>query len=110
MAEKRVFQCDTCRHSVAAWSDGNPYYLEHGRKHYAYHPHHAALARCIGNDTPFLCLACAASFTVDSHAPRATCPECAATAIVALWCLERCRCPFCRQGHFLHDPESGAIS
>ena len=110
MAERRTFRCDACRYAVEAWSDGNPYYVENGRKQYAHHPHHDALARCIGNDMPSICLACAASFTVDSNAPISTCPRCAESAIVALWRLEHRPCPKCHRGHLLNDSQSGAIS
>jgi hypothetical protein len=39
MAECIRFVCSGCRHSVDAWSDGNPFYIdESGNKQYAYHP------------------------------------------------------------------------
>ena len=51
MAQRTTWLCTTCGHSIAAWSDGNPYYIdEAGEKQYAYHPDHERLARCIGND------------------------------------------------------------
>jgi predicted lipoprotein with Yx(FWY)xxD motif len=56
MAMGVCFVCSNCAHSVEAWDDGNPYYLDDGgKKVYAYHPDHEALAKCIGNDAPHLC-------------------------------------------------------
>jgi len=110
VAERRTFQCDSCRYALDAWSDGNPYYRQHGRKRYAHHPDHAALAQCVGNDTPFLCLACNAKFKVDSAAPVTACPRCTQETIVAVWGLAGCLCPKCHRGHFVDDPQSRAIS
>ena len=57
MAEGIKYVCGKCRHTIEAWSDGNPYYIDdHGGRQYAYHPDHERLARCIGNDVPNLCL------------------------------------------------------
>ena len=37
MAQCVRFVCNGCGHSIKAWDDGNPYYLDQrGRKHYAY--------------------------------------------------------------------------
>ena len=62
-----------------------PYYLdEDSTKRYAYrHPQQDLLERCIGNDTPHLCLACARYFMVDSRAPIGAYPECSASEIVS---------------------------
>lgn len=63
MADAKRFVCGSCRRVIEAWSDGNPYYLDRdGQKHYAYHPNHERLDRCIGNDLPHLCLACGEKF------------------------------------------------
>lgn len=110
MAEGRTYRCDQCPNAVEAWSDGNPYYMENGRKCHAYHPNHEALARCIGNDSPYLCLACGESFKVDSNAPRTACLKCASAEIVPTWLLEGRSCPKCRTGHFRNDPHSWAVS
>ena len=71
--------CNSCSKEIHAWSDGNPYYIdENGEKQYAYHPDHDALDRCIGNDSPHLCLECGEEFMVDSRAPTEACPKCGA--------------------------------
>ena len=47
MAQQTTWLCTTCGHSIGAWSDGNPYYIdEAGEKQYAYHPDHERLALC----------------------------------------------------------------
>jgi hypothetical protein len=72
MTQAQRFVCDRCGHAVEAWSDGNPYYNdEAGDKQYDYHPNRERLARCIGNDSPHLCLGCGTEFKVDSRAPVA---------------------------------------
>jgi DNA-directed RNA polymerase subunit RPC12/RpoP len=111
VAECRFFACTSCRFTVEAWSDGNPYYRdEAGRKRYAYHPDHENLARCIGNDEPHLCTACGRKVKVDSLKPRTRCPGCKAEALVAVWDLEGVACPKCRVGTLHVDPERMAIS
>jgi len=70
MAEAVRYLCDYCSKAVKAWSDGNPYYIdETGNKRYAYHPDQGGMSKCIGNDSPYLCLACGAEFSVDSREP-----------------------------------------
>lgn len=77
MAEARRFVCESCDHSVEAWSDGNPYFLDrNGRKRYAYHPSHDLLAICIGNDEDHVCLTCSHEFRIDSRHPQTECPKC----------------------------------
>jgi len=45
--------------------DGNPYWIaDSGEKHYAYHPYHEKIARCVGYDSPHLCLSCGKEFQV----------------------------------------------
>lgn len=110
MAEGRTYRCDHCPKSVNAWSDGHPYYVENGKKRYAHHPDHDALARCTGNEEPHLCLACGKGFKVDSSAPITECPHCLSGEIATTWNLEGRRCPRCRTGHFRLDAEAGAIS
>ena len=104
------FVCDRCRHEVEAWDDGNPYYFdEAGRKHYAYHPD-PKRNRCVGNDSPHLCLACGDRFMIDSRAPVASCPACGSGSHVGVFHLEGRRCPYCEGGMFRKDPEWRAIS
>ena len=111
MAEARRFVCDGCGHAVEAWSDGNPYYLdETGAKRYAYHPDHERLARCVGNDSPYLCLRCGAEFKVDSRAPTVSCPACDASEKVSTFELDGKMCPFCKSGRFGSDPGFFCVS
>jgi DNA-directed RNA polymerase subunit RPC12/RpoP len=111
MAEAIRCVCDGCGHSIEAWSDGNPYYIdETGKKRYAYHPAHELLERCVGNDAPHLCLGCGAEFTVDSLSPTETCPKCQQTDIVETFELSGARCPYCKEGVFARDSEFFAIS
>jgi hypothetical protein len=94
-----------------AWSDGNPYYIdEQGQKQYAYHPDHDRLARCIGNDSPHICLACGEQFKIDSRAPIDRCPKCESMDIVGTYGLDGRRCPFCNAGLFAVDPDGWMIS
>jgi hypothetical protein len=112
MAEQRRFACDHCDASVEAWSDGNPYYLDSssGAKRYAYHPDHANLERCVGNDSPHLCLRCAHTFMVDSNEPLDRCPKCGEAAIADTFGLAGRECPYCKTGRFRLDPDFRAIS
>ena len=111
MAEAFRFVCSGCRRAIEAWSDGNPYYIdEAGAKQYAFHPDHERLDRCIGNDSPHLCLSCGAEFKVDSRAPIAACPSCGASDIVDSYQLGGCRCPYCKSGTFAADPDFHCIS
>ena len=111
MAEGVRYVCRGCGKAIEAWSDGNPYYLDDaGRKHYAYHPDHKGLAKCIGNDSPHLCLACGEEFMVDSRSPHTRCPQCASTKIADTFHLRGKRCPSCKAGKFAFDPRFRAIS
>ncbi len=111
MAEGIRFVCNNCGRSIEAWSDGNPYYIdEAGDKKYAYHPDHENLARCIGNETPHLCLKCGEEFCVDSLDPITKCPVCMDNEIVDTNELEGRSCPYCKQGVFFRDPEFQSIS
>jgi DNA-directed RNA polymerase subunit RPC12/RpoP len=111
MAEGLSFTCDECGHSIDAWSDGNPYYIDKtGVKQYAYHPDHERLARCIGNDSPHLCLKCGHEFMIDSRAPITACPNCDASDIADTYHLAGHQCPYCKVGVFTIDPSFHAIS
>jgi predicted RNA-binding Zn-ribbon protein involved in translation (DUF1610 family) len=111
MAERRRFFCPACDFEIMAWSDGNPYYRdEKGEKQYAYHPDHEALERCIGNDVPHICLACAHRFRVDSNAPRTTCPACDGDAITPAFRLDGHSCPACHNASIRTDPDIAGIS
>lgn len=99
MAQQMQFFCPKCQNTIASWDDGNPYYLDDdGQKHYAYHPDHARLSLCIGNDSPHICLTCAEQFTVDSRMPVTRCPKCESANIVHTYILDGKRCPWCKQG------------
>jgi transcription initiation factor IIE alpha subunit len=107
----RRYICDGCSHAIEAWSDGNPYYIdESGAKQYAYHPDHELLARCIGNDSPHLCLSCGHKFMVDSETPIMACLKCRAREIVDTYQLDGQSCPFCKAGMFTIDPDFHCIS
>ena len=111
MAEAKRFVCSKCQHSLEAWSDGNPYYIdEDGTKQYAYHPDHERLARCIGNDTPHLCLSCGHEFKVDSRDPVDACPKCSARDIADSYQLDGKQCPFCKAGVFAAEEGFHMIS
>lgn len=111
MAESRTFVCNQCNKTIEAWSDGNPYYLDsNGKKHYAYHPDHENLERCIGNDTPHLCLYCGYQFKVDSQNPITECKKCNTSSISDQYQLNGEKCPACKKGTFHLNPERVAIS
>ena len=111
MAEGIRYVCGQCGKAVEAWSDGNPYYLdEDGRKQYAYHPDHERLARCIGNDSPRLCLTCGEEFMVDSREPSDCCPKCGSPETANTFELEGRTCPWCKKGVFSMDPDFYCIS
>lgn len=110
MAESIVWRCTACDHTVEAWSDGNPYIIEDGKKRYVYHPDHEALARAVGNDVPMLCLACGHAFMSDTARPAAACPRCTSNSIRSTFDLGGCDCPVCHAGTFGERPEMGAIS
>jgi len=101
MANSILNSCNTCGKSIEAWSDGNPYYLgRNGKKKYAYHPDHEELAKCIGNDSPYLCIKCSKEFKVDSQNPLMECPECESGDIEPTTALDGRKCPFCNNGTF----------
>ncbi len=111
MAEGVTYICDNCGQAIEAWSDGNPYYYDKaGAKQYAYHPDHKRLDRCIGNDSPNLCLECGHEFLVDSLAPITRCPKCRKRKFTSIFLLDKQRCPYCNEGVFKADPNSYAIS
>ena len=68
------------------------------------------LARCIGNDSPHLCLSCGMDFNVDSQEPIAKCPGRMDNIIVDIFELDGRNCPYCKQGVFYRDPECRYIS
>ncbi len=111
MAEAIRFVCTNCHHAIEAWSDGNPYYIDKSAgKQYAYHPDHERLELCIGNDSPHLCLSCGETFNVDSLAPTEECTSCAAVDIADTFRLSGKRCPYCKSGVFVADPDFYCIS
>jgi DNA-directed RNA polymerase subunit RPC12/RpoP len=111
MAEAIRYVCRSCEKTIEAWSDGNPYYFEvSGQKKYAYHPDHENLAKCIGNDSPHLCLGCSEEFIVDSEAPITACPKCSHAEIADIFDLEARTCPYCKAGVFRADPDFVCVS
>lgn len=110
MAIQTISICDNCSHQISRWSDGNPYYLNlEGKKVYAYHPNHDELDKCIGNDSPGICLACSNEFMIDSLSPLNCCPKCESSSIIKLFDIYNKKCPFCHEGKFSIE-KSGAIS
>jgi len=100
MSMELIFTCDACSFTLSSWDDGNPYYLDsNAKKHYAYHPHHDKLEKCIGNDSPYICLSCGEQFMVDSRSPVDHCPKCSAVDIVSTFELDGKNCPVCKRGH-----------
>ena len=110
MAAGFRFVCSGCDHNIEAWDEGNPYYInENGKKQYAYHPD-VLRNRCIGNDSPHLCLSCGHEFMVDSEVPIAACPKCKVGKIVDTMELSGKACPYCKRGVFVVDPGWRPIS
>lgn len=111
MAWAQRFVCSGCGHSIEAWSDGNPFYLdETGEKKYAYHPDHDELAKCIANDKPHLCLKCGEESKIDSRLDPLVCPQCSSKKVVDTFCLEGVKCPKCKAGRFVSDKDFHCIS
>jgi DNA-directed RNA polymerase subunit RPC12/RpoP len=111
MAECVRFVCSVCGYSIEAWSDGNPFYVdEKGVKHYAYHPNHDELEKCIANDVPHLCLNCGNEVNIDSRIEPAKCPDCNSANVVDTFRLEGVKCPKCDGGHFVRDNDFHCIS
>jgi DNA-directed RNA polymerase subunit RPC12/RpoP len=111
MAMGLTFICGQCGKTFVAWDEGNPYYLDSdGRKHYAYHPRFEELARCVGNDSPYVCLSCGEKFMVDSRDPLDRCPSCDSSGISDLYALNGKPCPFCSKGTFSIDESNTMIS
>lgn len=111
MAEAILNVCNGCGKSVEAWSDGNPYYIqEDGQKKYAYHPDHEGLEKCIGNDSPHLCLSCGEKFKVDSRVPLTNCPKCGTSDFEDIFLLDGKKCPYCKDGVFKQDSNYHCIS
>ncbi|PHJ42770.1 hypothetical protein [Vibrio sp. PID17_43] len=104
MAQAILFECTSCDKSIESWSDGNPYYIdENGVKQYAYHTNMDAIARCIGNDDPHICLGCGHEFMLDSLVPTTECPKCQSSNIKSDHDLEGEVCPYCKKGVFKQD-------
>jgi predicted RNA-binding Zn-ribbon protein involved in translation (DUF1610 family) len=111
MAQSLRYACPSCGHSIEAWSDGNPFYIdEKGEKRHAYHPNHSELAKCIANDVPHLCLQCAVESKIDSRLAAALCPECGSGNVVETFLLEGVSCPKCGDGDFVRDADFHCIS
>ena len=106
MAESRTFVCNRCKKALESWSEGNPYFIDDdGKKHYAYHPDHENLEKCIGNDFPHICLSCGYEFKIDSLFPTSKCSKCNSSNISNTYQLSGEKCPACLKGifHFDHN-------
>jgi DNA-directed RNA polymerase subunit RPC12/RpoP len=111
MAECVRFVCAGCGHSILAWSDGNPFYVDAGgKKIYAYHPNHDELEKCIANDVPHLCLECGAESKIDSRIDPQVCSDCGSGSIVDLYTLDGVNCTKCKSGSFGRDMDFDCIS
>lgn len=111
MAECIRFICSSCGHSIDAWSDGNPFYIdETGNKVYAYHPNHEELRKCIANDVPHFCLQCGTESNIDSRLDDKVCSQCGAENLVDTFHLVGVKCPKCENGHFEKDNDLHCIS
>ena len=103
--------CEGCGHGIQSWDDGNPYWIDDsGDKHYAYHPDHENLSRCVGNDSPHLCLSCGKECEVDSRSPITACPSCKAEKLVDTWDIGGKPSPYCKKANFGVEPICVAIS
>ena len=110
MAEGIQYICNNCAHNIEAWSDGNPYYInKKGCKEYAYHPD-SKLDKCIGNDSPHICLTCGEAFSIDSRNPATRCHKCDSTNIADTYRLDGVTCPYCHAGTFERDHDYNCIS
>ena len=103
MAQGKRLVCGKCGNKIETWDDGNPYFIDsNGQKQYAHHPSRER-ERCIGNESPHLCLNCGREFMVDSRSPATRCENCESTNFVDTWDLEGHSCPKCKQGKFEVD-------
>ena len=110
MAESVRYLCTHCSQTIEAWSDGNPFYIDKkGSKQYAYHPS-PKRDRCIGNDSPHICLSCGEEFKVDSRKPITECPKCDSTNIADTCKLSGLNCPYCKIGILSVDSDYYYIS
>ena len=66
--------------------------------------------KCIGNDSPYICLACGDEFKVDSEKPITQCPTCNAEDIVDKFKLEGKTCHACKTDVFGIDPNFFCVS
>lgn len=104
------YVCQNCGFDLESWDEGSPYFIdERGKKRYAFHPD-PDRDKCIGNDSPYICLECGKQFKVDSRAPRTNCPKCKSVDIVDTSDLQGKRCPKCKKGVFMRDPDFFLIS
>ena len=111
MALCKLFVCSNCKREIQSWSDGNPYFLNaNEEKEYAYHPDHVKLSKCIGNDTPQICLSCTTEFMSDSESPTIHCPQCQSKEIADMFQLENRICPYCNEGQFALDQNGTIVS
>ena len=110
MAEGIQFLCGYCGERHEVWDKGNPYFLDsRGEKQYAYHPD-SDRDRCIGIDSPHICLDCGKRLLIDSREPIHKCPQCRSRNMVGTFNLDGQRCPMCKVGIFVRDPDFLRVS
>ena len=115
MAECIRYVCGNCSNEIEAWDCGNPYFFDSdGKKQYAYHPE-KDFDRCVGNDSPRLCLECGTETLVDSGKLKSKkagpkCGQCGSGNIVHPFQLAGHRCHVCKLGVFTRDPDFFCIS
>ena len=111
MSSAKRFKCTNCHHEIVAWSDYDNYFIDsEGHKQYTYHPSHDALEKCIGYESPCLCLSCGELFSVDSLEPTNSCPKCSSSEINELYDIDDKNCPYCNLGKFHVDDRFFMVS
>jgi DNA-directed RNA polymerase subunit RPC12/RpoP len=118
MATGQRILCNSCRLSVDAWSDGNPYITDQsGIRQHFYHPGGESIlnevrnslgstppgelhetAGRMGNESDLLCLDCSRSCQLDPEVDELACPKCDSTRLWDHMELEGVLCPKCRKG------------
>jgi len=110
MAMGIVFRCNACPKKIEAWDEGHPYYVnELGKKVYAYHPDRER-DQCTRIESDVICLECGRKTRSDDANPTTVCKKCGSSALHDTYHLDGQRCPFCKKGTFVTDPESTMIS
>ncbi len=76
---------------------------------YAYHPDRER-DQCTGIESDVICLECGRKTRSDDANPTTVCKKCGSSALHDTYHLDGQRCPFCKKGTFVTDPESTMIS